>query len=1235
MGKYIGSQAPVGILRKQQLAPNGVLTTFALNFKASDANSLLVVKAGVVQEPGAGKDYTIAAAGTQVVFAVAPAAVSLYILFLGTELTVPTNSGSSFPGAVDIGGQLNLNGPLYITGVTPLIATNTTDGSDNKLIDIQAGGAAGPTRGAGVTVHGNEHATSAGKVIISGGNVAGANIEFNAGAGLRRWFIDTSGGLNQDPTNGSDIIFGNATPYIRTTSQTSSVTILGGSANDAVGGAISAFGGSHGSAPGDVRIGTGNASGNIRLRLRGTARNLLITDNSDLAIWTFGGDGIITQDATRGGDIVISKAASGIRAATNALQVTYGGGAAFGSANGSAIIVEGNDYGGAGLGGNVTINTGYATGGGGGFQINVRDASAARRRWYMTYNSGNLFSDVSYGGNIILNKPGSSYETYGTNSSGVILRNSDANQANLSGVSVTYLANNQTGNAQIKFADDVGNNNNAIISFLTSNAGTIRNRWSINSSGNFTQDASYGSDIVFSNADGFIRQSTSDAADNKSIIFAGGGSSSNGRGSSIGVYGNEYASVGGSVAIVGGGVSTGHINLTTNNSGANIDLRTNALSRWTINGSTGALTQNATNGGPIVFGKNDNVSNGIMADTADAADSKNFFITAGGAFSNTGSRGALVQVSGNEATGGVAGLLALYAGNAANGTIQFRTGAGLLRWEIGTTGNLIQDATNGGPIVMSKTGTNLITLGVSTLDADTNYSHITSVSNTTASAQNAFFIGNNANTTGGTLQLGKTRGTGSDANTVVVSGDTLGQIDFRGADGAAYLQGAFIRAVVDGTPGTNDMPTRIEFGTTIDAGLSSNRKWYIDNSGGFQQDTTNGNDFTFNRTGTGLRFNSIGGFVSTSGTNAFTVYTNALARWAFNGSTGDFESDATNGGGIILKKTGANLTPIISGAATVDADLTALTSTHYGLLINQNRTISDSIVCVANAANTLAGIITFAKTRATGPGTDANTIVVNGDELGALRFLGADGASYQQAALIVAKVDGSPGVADMPGRLEFHTTPDGSNSAARRWFISSAGHLTQDSTNGGDLIFGKTTMSIYGTSGDGSDNQTLVLNPTGQSFPTTNRGAGISLSGNEAGDLGTVKINTGDTTNCTFDNKLGGSASKYRITDNSDTLLFAVQVGGKIEVMKTVTAGGTTGAQTINKSLGTVNFAAAATSLVVTNNLVSTSSIVIATVRTNDTTLKSVQAVSGAGSFTLYGNAAATAETSVGFIVYN
>ena len=92
---------------------------------------------------------------------------------------------------------------------------------------------------------------------------------------------------------------------------------------------------------------------------------------------------------------------------------------------------------------------------------------------------------------------------------------------------------------------------------------------------------------------------------------------------------------------------------------------------------------------------------------------------------------------------------------------------------------------------------------------------------------------------------------------------------------------------------------------------------------------------------------------------------------------------------------------------------------------------------------------------------------------------------------------------------------------------------------------------------------------------------------------------------------------------------------GGVALGKTITAGGTTGDQTINKSSFTVNFAAAATAITVTNSLVTANSNIICTVQTNDTTMKSVAAVPGSGSVVLTANAAATAETRVGCVIHN
>lgn len=107
-------------------------------------------------------------------------------------------------------------------------------------------------------------------------------------------------------------------------------------------------------------------------------------------------------------------------------------------------------------------------------------------------------------------------------------------------------------------------------------------------------------------------------------------------------------------------------------------------------------------------------------------------------------------------------------------------------------------------------------------------------------------------------------------------------------------------------------------------------------------------------------------------------------------------------------------------------------------------------------------------------------------------------------------------------------------------------------------------------------------------------------------------------------NLLVGGSSRFRVGNS-----------GKITFDSTITAAGTTGNQTINKPSGTVNIAAAGTTVTVTNNLVTTSSIVTAVIRTNDATAEIKNVVPSAGSFVITLSAAATAEVSIGFIVNN
>lgn len=69
------------------------------------------------------------------------------------------------------------------------------------------------------------------------------------------------------------------------------------------------------------------------------------------------------------------------------------------------------------------------------------------------------------------------------------------------------------------------------------------------------------------------------------------------------------------------------------------------------------------------------------------------------------------------------------------------------------------------------------------------------------------------------------------------------------------------------------------------------------------------------------------------------------------------------------------------------------------------------------------------------------TIVQSGDLLGSFIWNGADGTDFATAGAITCNVDGTPGNNDMPGRIGFHTTPDGSNAATERLRISQNGAI--------------------------------------------------------------------------------------------------------------------------------------------------------------------------------------------------
>lgn len=203
----------------------------------------------------------------------------------------------------------------------------------------------------------------------------------------------------------------------------------------------------------------------------------------------------------------------------------------------------------------------------------------------------------------------------------------------------------------------------------------------------------------------------------------------------------------------------------------------------------------------------------------------------------------------------------------------------------------------------------------------------------------------------------------------------------------------------------------------------------------------------------------------------------------------------------------------------------------------------------------------------------------------------------------------------------------------------SAGAFTALTVTGsGGALFSSTQTSLY-----------EVISRNTSSNASARAGLSAKNDGSGVGSL--EKMSSGFTTagiiasnDMVLRNTVSGNVDVYNSYASGDiqfaagassTANMKVESTGKISFPGTNTSGGTTGAQTINKVSGSVNFAAGASTLVVTNSLATTTSVIIVTVYGSDATATSARVTRASGSFTITLNAIATAETAVGFMVIN
>ena len=162
-----------------------------------------------------------------------------------------------------------------------------------------------------------------------------------------------------------------------------------------------------------------------------------------------------------------------------------------------------------------------------------------------------------------------------------------------------------------------------------------------------------------------------------------------------------------------------------------------------------------------------------------------------------------------------------------------------------------------------------------------------------------------------------------------------------------------------------------------------------------------------------------------------------------------------------------------------------------------------------NNSNTAGYGSYLALGRSRGSTVGSNTAVQNNDDLGRIYFFGANGTDRSNwAAEILCSVDGDPFTAgdttDLPGRLVFLTTPDGSSGAAERMRLNSQGELligTTTRTANGGVLQVSNGITFPGTQSACSDPNTLDDYEEGTFTPT--------VSGATTAGTGTYSIQVG------------------------------------------------------------------------------------------------------------------------------
>jgi hypothetical protein len=358
----------------------------------------------------------------------------------------------------------------------------------------------------------------------------------------------------------------------------------------------------------------------------------------------------------------------------------------------------------------------------------------------------------------------------------------------------------------------------------------------------------------------------------------------------------------------------------------------------------------------------------------------------------------------------------------------------------------------------------------------------------TTDANGAFvFIQNTTAANPAYLILAKQKSGSAGGNTSVADSDSVGNIEFHANDGTNFIRSASITCAIDGTPGANDMPSRLVFSTTADGAASPTERLRIDSSGRVGIGTTSPANLlslefssasswtsgenlagSTNDDVVGLRIynanssaSAEAGILLTAGDSNTAQYTISCLKTGSNtgdfvfrrrnGATGSLEAARLDSSGRLLVGTSSARSNFYNGTGTAQIQV-------------EGTNFNNSSISITNNSLTDADAGAFILNKSGGASIGSNTLVASGETIGSIAFNGNDGTEFVSCAIIQALVDGTPGANDMPGRLVFSTTADGAASPTERVRINGGGNIAL----GGGSPGTQGTLSVFPNYSTGS-----------------------------------------------------------------------------------------------------------------------------------------------------------------------